>query len=129
MAVGLLLPAVYVEFRRADTAPFGFFEGIGGAKVQRIQRVDERGAVRARVDKRAYGHIAADAGKCVEIAGFHGKKLGVFIISLPPTTHTGSSLAPSLPTRQGQQAKASVKLNRVFNSDVSTQIGLGTLDN
>ena len=82
MAMGFLLPAIYVELRRADAAAFRLFKGISGAQVQRIKRVKQRRAVRARVDQCADGHVAADAGKCVEIAGFHGDKLAPLLSHL-----------------------------------------------
>ncbi len=57
------------KFGGADALPFHRFERDCSSGVQRMDRSGDGVAIRARIRQRADGHIAADAGEGVEIAG------------------------------------------------------------
>ncbi len=65
MPMGFAVPAKHTEFRSCDAAPLGFFHLELCAGTKRVQRLNKRLAVGARVDKCAHRHISADAGERV----------------------------------------------------------------
>ena len=72
VAVFLLLSEIDAEFRGGHAFAFGFEEAEGGVELEAFEGGFERVPIGPGVEESADSHVAADAGKDVEIAEGHG---------------------------------------------------------
>ncbi len=72
VAMLLLFGEIDAEFRGGHAFALGFEEAEAGIELEAFEGGFESGPICAGVEKSADGHVAADAGKDVEIAEGHG---------------------------------------------------------
>jgi hypothetical protein len=72
MTVLFLFGKIDAKFGGGDAFTLGFVEAESGIEMEALQGGFDGGPIGAGIEQSADGHVATDAGKCVEIAEGHG---------------------------------------------------------